>query len=32
MTTVASQTSPPKGTQPQNHVVAMEYSPGNPTG
>ena len=31
-TSVASQTSPPKGTQPQNHVVATEQSPGNRTG
>ena len=31
-TTVASQTSPPKGTQPQNHVVATEKSLGNWTG
>ena len=31
-TTVASQTSPPKGTQPQNYVVATEHPPGNQTG
>ena len=31
-TNVASQTSPPKGTQPQNHVVATEQSSGNQTG
>ena len=32
MTTVASQTSPPKGIQPQNHVIATEQPPGNQTG
>ena len=31
-TTVASKTSPPKGTQPQNYVVTTEHSPGNQTG
>ena len=31
-TNVASQTSPPKGTQPQSHVVATEHPPGNQTG
>ena len=31
-TNVASQTSPPKGTQPQNHVLATEHPPGNQTG
>ena len=31
-TNVASQTSPPKGTQPQNHVVTTEQSSGNQTG
>ena len=31
-TTVASQTSPPKGTQPQNYVVATEQPSGNQTG
>ena len=31
-TNVANQTSPPKGTQPQNHVVATEQPSGNPTG
>ena len=31
-TNVASQTSPPKGTQPQNHVVATEQPSGNQTG
>ena len=31
-TTVASQTSPPKGTQPQNYVVTTEQPPGNQTG
>ena len=31
-TNVASQTSPPKGTQPQNHVDTMEQSSGNQTG
>ena len=31
-TNVASQTSPPKGTQPQNHVVTTEHPPGNQTG
>ena len=30
--TVASQTSPPKGTQPQNYVATMEHPPGNQTG
>ena len=30
-TNVANQTSPPKGTQPQNHVSAMEQHPGNQT-
>ena len=30
--TVASQTSPPKGTQPQNYVVASEHPPVNQTG
>ena len=30
-TNVASQTSPPKGTQPQNHVDAMEQPSGNQT-
>ena len=30
-TNVASQTSPPKGTQPQNHVVTTEQSSGNQT-
>ena len=30
-TNVASQTSPPKGTQPQNHVDATEQSSGNQT-
>ena len=29
---VASQTSPPKGTQPQNHVDTTEHLPGNQTG
>ena len=29
--TVASQTSSPKGTQPQNYVVATEQPPGNQT-
>ena len=29
---VASQTSPPKGTQQQNHVVTTEQSSGNQTG
>ena len=29
---MASQTSPPKGTQPQSHVVATEHSPGSQTG
>ena len=28
-TTVASQTSPPKGTQPQNYVATTEHLPGN---
>ena len=31
-TTVASQTSPPKGTAPQSHVVATEQPSGNQTG
>ena len=31
-TTVASHTLPPKGNQPQNYVVATDYSPGNQTG
>ena len=31
-TTVASQTSPPKGTQSQNYVGATEHPPGNQTG
>ena len=31
-TNVASQTSPPKGTQPQNHVDTTEHSSGNHTG
>ena len=31
-TNLASQTSPTKGTQPQNHVVATEQSSGNQTG
>ena len=31
-TDVASQTSPPKGTQPQNHVDTTEQSSGNQTG
>ena len=31
-TNVASQTSPPKRTQPQNHVIATEQPPGNQTG
>ena len=31
-TIIASQTSPPKGTQPQNHVVATEQPSGNQTG
>ena len=30
-TNVASQTSQPKGTQPQNHVAATEHPPGNQT-
>ena len=30
-TTVASETWPPKGTKPQNYVVAMEQPPGNQT-
>ena len=29
---VSSQTSPPKGTQPQNYVAATEHPPGNQTG
>ena len=29
---VANQTSPPKGTQPQNHLVATEEPSGNQTG
>ena len=32
MTTVASQTSPSKGIQPQNYVIAREQTPGNQTG
>ena len=31
-TTVASQTSPPKGTQPQNYLATTEPPPGNQTG
>ena len=31
-TNVASQTSPPKGTQPQNHVDTTEHPSGNQTG
>ena len=31
-TTVASQTSPPKETQPQNYVVTTEQPPGKETG
>ena len=31
MTTVASQTSPRKGIQPQNYVIATEQTPGNQT-
>ena len=31
-TTVASQTSPPKGTQTPNYVVTTEHPPGNQTG
>ena len=31
-TNVASQTSPPKETQSQNHVVATEQPSGNQTG
>ena len=31
-TNVASQTSPPKGAQPQNHVDATEQPSGNQTG
>ena len=31
-TNVASQTLPPKGTQPQSHVVATEHPSGNQTG
>ena len=31
-TTVASQTSPPTRTQPQNYVVATEHPPGKPAG
>ena len=31
-TNVASQTSPPKGTQPENHSVATEQPSGNQTG
>ena len=31
-TKVANQTSPPKGTQPQSHMVATENPPGNQTG
>ena len=30
-TTVANQTSPSKGTQPQNYVVTTEHPPGNQT-
>ena len=30
-TNVANQMSPPKGTQPQNHVAATEQPPGNQT-
>ena len=30
-TNVARETSPPKGTQPQNHVVATQQPPGNQT-
>ena len=30
--TVASQMSPTKGTQPQNHVIATKQPPGNQTG
>ena len=30
-TNVASQTSPPKGNQPQNYVVATDQPPGNQT-
>ena len=29
---MANQTSPPKGTQPQNYVVTTEHTPGNQTG
>ena len=29
---MASQMSPPKGTQPQNYVVAMEHPPAKHTG
>ena len=32
MTNVASQTSPPKGTQPQKYVDTTEQPPGNQTG
>ena len=31
-TNVANQTSPPKGAEPQSHVVATEQPPGNQTG
>ena len=31
-TTVASQMSPPKGTQPRNYLVATEYPPAHQTG
>ena len=31
-TNLTSQTSPPKGTQPQNHVDTTEHPPGNQTG
>ena len=31
-TNVTSQTSPPKGTQPQNHADTTEQSSGNQTG
>ena len=31
-TNVARQTPPPKGTQPQNHVIATEQPSGNQTG
>ena len=32
MTNIASQASPPKGVQPQNHVTATGQPPGNQTG